>query len=457
MGFQNWYCYCFILVSFSLYSQPGKNSNWYFGTNAGVSFNTGVPVALINGAVVTTEGVATISDNSGNLLFYTDGVTVYNRNHLVMTNGTGLFGDASSTQSAVIVEKPGAANIYYIFTSDNDAGPNGICYSIVDMTLSLGLGAVTSKNISLHTPSCEKLCVVRHCNNVDFWVISHDWNSNVFRTWSVTNLMVGNVQAWSATGIVPSGITQTSYGQLKASSDGKKIAACYYGLTGSGGNKLQLYDFDNATGWLSNAQTLASDQGLYGCEFSPNNKVLYASTNGGALIQFDLCANPISRYLVYNTGPFMGALQIAPDSKIYVTRNATSLSVINNPNIVGIGCNYTNLNISLLGRSSRFSLPNHASYYNYQPLILNQPQTLTCTSFQFTAPILQQTCNTANYNILWNFGDGTTSTEINPIHDYLIPGTYTVTFSIGTGCVNDQVTINVTTINSILLSQINHN
>lgn len=457
MGFQNWYCYCFILISLSLYSQPGENSNWYFGTNAGLTFNSGLPVALTNGALITSEGVATISDVNGNLLFYTNGVTVFTKIHTVMNNGTGLFGDASSTQSSIIVQKPGSINIYYIFTSDDGAGPNGICYSIVDISLNAGLGAVTSKNILLYAPSCEKLCVVRHCNNIDSWVISHDWNTNVFRVWSVTNLMVGNVQAWTSIGVIPSGNTGSSFGQLKASSDGKKIAACYYGYPSSGLNKLQIYDFDNATGWLSNAQTLASDQGLYGCEFSPNNKLLYAATNGGLLLQFNLCSNPISRYVVDNPGPFLGSLQLAIDNKIYVSTNTTSLSVINNPNNVGSTCNYTHLSLSLLGRNSKFSLPNFASYYNKPDLILNQPQILTCTSFQFISPIIQQTCNPINYNILWNFGDNTTSNQLNPIHNYLIPGIYTVTFTISNGCMTDQVSINVTTNNSIFISQINHN
>ena len=114
LGNKNWYNYFIILIPNLLFSQPGVNSNWYFGNYAGITFNSGSPVALTNGALITTEGVATISDNSGNLLFYTDGVTVYNRNHVTMTNGTGLFGDASSTQSAIIVQKPGFNNIYYL-------------------------------------------------------------------------------------------------------------------------------------------------------------------------------------------------------------------------------------------------------------------------------------------------------------------------------------------------------
>jgi hypothetical protein len=442
-----------ILFTTQLHSQiPGPTTNWYFGSNAGITFNSGTPVALTNGALLTAEGVATISDNSGNLLFYTDGVTVYNRNHLVMTNGTGLFGDVSSTQSAIIVQKPGSTNIYYIFTSDNDVGPNGICYSTVDMNLSGGLGAITIKNTSLYTPSCEKLCAVRHCNNTDIWIISHDWNTNVFRAWSINSSMVGNVQSWSSAGIVPSGITGSAYGQLKASSDGKKLAACYYGLTGSGANTLQIYDFNNLTGVVTNAQTLATDQGLYGCEFSPNNKVLYAGTNGGLLLQFNLCATPIPRYTVSNAGAFIGSLQIGPDGKIYVARGSTSLSVINNPNVVGVGCGYSNLSVSLAGRLGRFGLPNFASYYTPPQFVLPNP-VVNCNTASFTAPTASIGCsNSTVYTYLWNFGDGNTSIIQNPSHTYLSPGTYIVTLQIIGTCSTVTLTKSINIVNGTNVS-----
>jgi len=441
-----------LLFGNELYCQLESN-NWYFGNFAGMTFSSGSPVALTNGALITTEGVATISDGAGNLLFYTDGVTVYNRNHVTMTNGTGLFGDASSTQSAIIVKQPGNTNIYYIFTSDNDAGPNGICYSVVNMALSGGLGAVTTKNTPLYTPSCEKLCAVRHCNNTDLWIISHDWNTNTFRVWSVTAAGVGGIQAWSLAGITPSGITQSSYGQLKASSDGKKLAACYYGLTTGGANTLQIYDFNPSTGFVTNAQTLATDQGLYGVEFSPNNKVLYAGTNGGLLLQFNLCAAniPASRYVVSNAGPFIGCLQIGPDSKIYVARNNTSLSVINNPNALGIGCSYSNLSIPLAGRSSRMGLPNFASYYNTPIAIINQNQ-LTCNTFQFNTPNITQLCNPISYTYNWNFGDGTQSSLQNPQHTYNSSGNYTITLTVNTGCVPIIGTTNINTNNSFIFN-----
>jgi hypothetical protein len=94
------------LWSTAVDAQSARFNNWYFGNTAGITFASGAPVALTNGALVTTEGCASMSDDLGNLLFYTDGVTVWNRNHLPMTNGTLLNGHASSTQSGIIVQKP---------------------------------------------------------------------------------------------------------------------------------------------------------------------------------------------------------------------------------------------------------------------------------------------------------------------------------------------------------------
>src|SRR6218665_176745 len=107
-------------------------SKWYFGSLAGLDFMTNPPTILTNGAMSTQEGCASISNGAGNILFYTDGVTVWNQAHTVMANGTLLQGSFNSTQSGVIIKQPGNSNIYYIFTVDALGGANGLKYSIVD-------------------------------------------------------------------------------------------------------------------------------------------------------------------------------------------------------------------------------------------------------------------------------------------------------------------------------------
>lgn len=129
----------FLLYTTFVFSQQ-EASVWYFGQNAGIKFHSdGSVTPLTDGQLNTSEGCATISDNSGNLLFYTDGTTVWNKNHQVMQNGTGLMGSWSSTQSATIVPKPGSSNIYYVFTLDYEVHPNGLDILLLILVLMVGL------------------------------------------------------------------------------------------------------------------------------------------------------------------------------------------------------------------------------------------------------------------------------------------------------------------------------
>ena len=227
-------CIIFILIS-SMFCASAQNEGniWYFGASAGLDFNSGAPVALIDGMLNTNEGCATISDNNGNLLFYTDGMTAYNKNHDVMPNGTGLLGHTSSTQSGVIVKKPGSTTIYYIFTVDGMSGNlGGLNYSEVDMTLQGGYGDInTNKNIPIFTNACEKITSIKHQNNSDYWIVARLENSNTYHSYLLTSSGLNMTPV--VTNIGPIYINKIGY--LRGSSDGNKIAAVNYG-----GNDLDL-------------------------------------------------------------------------------------------------------------------------------------------------------------------------------------------------------------------------
>src|SRR5687768_7789384 len=116
----------------------GEANIWYFGYGCGIDFNNGVPVSDSTGDLYAWEGCSSICDAQGNILFYTNGDTVWNRNHLPMPNGTQLYGGESSTQAALIIKKPLSNSIYYIFTTPTQTGWTGYCscmtYSEVDMS-----------------------------------------------------------------------------------------------------------------------------------------------------------------------------------------------------------------------------------------------------------------------------------------------------------------------------------
>jgi hypothetical protein len=138
-----------ILFALNTFSQKEANL-WYFGRNAGIDFNTSPPSTITNGAISTLEGCSSFSDASGSLLFYTDGIKVWNKDNQIMTYTDGspadnLRGNPSSTQSGMIIPKPGSSSIYYLFTVGDNGNPAFDLYTI-DMSLNGGLGQLIDEN-----------------------------------------------------------------------------------------------------------------------------------------------------------------------------------------------------------------------------------------------------------------------------------------------------------------------
>jgi gliding motility-associated-like protein len=438
-----------LLLSQFLFSQ-GEADNWYFGKNVGVKFNQdGSVTALNDGQLVGVEGCATISNAAGQLLFYTEGVTIYNKNHQIMLNGTGLLGNISTTQAAIIVQMPGSAHIFYVFTlgssSDND-----LRYSIVDMSLDGGNGAVTlQKNVLVQSYLIEKLAVVNHSNNIDCWIICCDVSNTYCYLLTASGLIFTPVVSPSNSMAFN---TNNNAGYMKVSPNGKKVAMCYavnsFDINSLLYSGLELFDFDNTTGQLSNYQMLAIKQdSFYGVEFSPNSEVLYASTlNKKKIFQYDLTASNIQNseivvfeYPIYRL-KIPSGLQLGVNNKIYVIHDESNyLGVINNPNTLGLGCNYQSDGVLLSSIAKGFGLPAFNTSYFLTPSIqFGNTCEGNAVNFNFSVnkPILS-----AN----WDFGDGNTSTTISPTHTYVTPGNFSVSVTIvtshGTNTYNRNVTI----------------
>lgn len=407
---------------------PGNEGrNWYFGNWAGIHFTedstyaVSFPLTLPRFYLRSEEGCVSMSDETGNFLFFANQNFVFNRDLLQMPNGNGLLGHSSGTQMAA-VRNVTDANKYYIFTLDAFGGPNGLRYSEVDMTLDGGLGDVVAatKNTLITTSVTEKITTVRHANGTDIWVIVHEYNSNAFFTYLVSGTGISAVPVVSAVGTVHTmdAFNANALGQMKASPDGCKLALAISGL-----GIVELFNFNNGTGVVSNPVTLNSPDfaSSYGVEFSPDGSKLYVSAEFSRnIFQFNLNAGNNaailgSKYLVATAGSsgLLGALQIGPFGKIYVARNTYRyLGVINSPNSLGASCDYINDGIDLnpygnLYNSSNGSLPSFNQSYFYDPTpVITGPEVICANTKNVSYRISGSTCSSLINT--WTFkGKGT--------------------------------------------------
>jgi len=454
-----------------------QNSNWVFGYGARVNFSGPIPVGSGNAAINSNESTASVSDpTTGQLLFYTDGRTVWNANNQVMPNGANLLGGLvnSCTQGALIVPFPEYSRRYYLFTLEElealtsfPVVDNGLRYSVVDMTLNGGLGdvQVATLNTQLATDLTEKLIVISSSDIQGFWVIAHKKNANEFLAWKIDACGISTQPVVSTVGSnfasVPIGATEAWSGAMDASPDGNRI-----GMPVDWSDRIEFFDFNKTTGIVSNPLTVNvtddSTPGFlrkYGACFSPDGSKFYY-TNFNSVYQLNLstytsAAIASSNTLIYS--PFLepnaypsAQIEQAPNNKLYVAiGNAGRLDEISNPNSLGLGCAYASNAVSLGPATCQLGLPAQVPLGEFAAgsTITFLPDSCLQSSISFSistiSPINQ---------INWNFGDPTSgannsSSNLNPSHLFSGIGTYQITAIIEFDCYTDTVTQNITLFN----------
>ncbi len=362
--------YAFIFLLSNIVFAQKEADIWYFGQKCGLDFSTGEPKILTNSSLETDEGCSVICDKNGKLLFYTDGITVWNSEHKPMYNGQDLSGHPSSTQSGIAIAKPNDSLQYYLFTTHASGLVEGLQYSLINMSMNKGKGDIvkTEKNVRLASPVTEKLTAVKHRNGIDIWVICHMWKSDLFFAYLVTEKGVNQKPIVSKSGKIHTGNPFNAQGYMKSNPDGSNLA-----LALEGDDVFEIFDFDNESGKVSNPITLEIPKKScpYGVEFSPNGSIFYGSAAAtGEIYQFNLQAGSILdiQNSIYIAGKseenkWIGALQIANNGKIYFPIfQTTFLGVINNPNKLGYDCGYENNEIDL-ERYTTLGLPSFIQSY----------------------------------------------------------------------------------------------
>ena len=445
-------------------------SRWIVGRYAGVNFTTRPASAILTANTLFTpgEGGASIADASGNLLFYTDGTQIFDRRNAVMPNSTSLGGHISSSQSALIVRKPGSLTLYYVFTTDAiekyPSSHRGLRYSVVDMALNGGYGDVQAaqKSVLLQTQTAEKLTACFDSGGQNVWILSHGFGNALFyaNKLSANGLALDAVisTAGAAHGALTGGNFNPGRGCMKVSPDGSHIATVV--LPAYGGQYIaELFNFDIATGYVSFAQSLSepatdpNTYNFYGVEFSASGSKMYISSRKGPyhIYQYDLCASDIrgSKTTVATSTNEFGTLQLAPDGKLYCAKNSDQyLGTINQPEIAATGCTYVDHGFNLTGRTSTYGLTNLNQSLFYKPQI-RLGSSSACAGSPTTFTLTFIGCNPGqgqHFAYQWSFADpssggANTGTGANPAHTYLQGGQRRVILTYSWGAFSDTASV----------------
>lgn len=457
-----------VLLSFNSTPVSAQENNfWAFTMNGGLNFNSGAP-QYVQTIIESRGNAASICNHQGELLFYTDGNFVWDKNNNIMgggtnlTNATGPFnntdpGNGWIADATAISMKPGSPNQYYIFSEkrekiDPTSGSTlyyvaKLYYSMVDMSMNNGLGAVSERGVYVDS-NVQRLSLVQG-DDCNIWLLTHEGIGGAYKAYEITSDGIAPPVISNTNNIIPAANNSnntTIDGSLIISPNRRKLALSGMFAIVPGTIGVELADFDPATGIVSNTTTLpfpsANLPGGYiwmpdgfwsFAAFSPDNTKLYVCS--GYMAQYDLTTSPyngmvIGQIMTGNTATGLikigtSDFKLGPDGKIYfhysktigngtpfpiVSPNVGALGVINDPNVAGSGCNVSLTPVLTMN-------PNPFMYGGHFPNeigVLRYEDTITTyKSICFNDSLRLLASNTLGYGYTWQGVAGSASKVVH--------------------------------------------
>ncbi|MGK2862386.1 MAG: gliding motility-associated C-terminal domain-containing protein [Chitinophagaceae bacterium] len=453
----------------SLYSQKIYNT-WLFGYHGGMDFNTSPPTPVTNKVIEGKEPpyyTSTICDKTGKLLFFTDGIKVWNKTsqELPRIQGRWPWLDLD-TVLPLVCPMPGNDSLYYLFTTGKGYSANAgkLLFTTINMAGNGNTGEIVYPQPStinnyftvLTNNTSTLLAGMAHCNGNDTWIVTI--SDGVIKSFLINTISVSTNPVISPLAI-PQSALNSGHSNIKFSANGEKLIIPIISR-----NEILVYDFNNQTGLFSNPILLhlPPKELLTDIEISPAGSKLYYGSyenqmDGNEYTGVELhniyqlnleAGSPAeiekSRY-VMNSFPDRGgcpfrcyiirrSLQLGPDGKIYISLRDLggipmdkTVNAIEFPekdrgnasyrrNYLNVGNVYKFINVNYI-RSGSFSTKENGISFK-KKLCLRLPAEFSLFSTRIDS-------------VKWDFGDPSSgvnnfSTSINPTHNYKSVGVYTI-------------------------------
>lgn len=310
-----------------------------------------------------------ISDINGNLLMVSNGCWISNSLNDTMLNGSGLnpnvYTNSWCTSHSglpaphlnVFLPFPDSSHKYILFHQTGGIFtpyglPSELYYSLIDMTLDSGRGGVTQKNVPIIANDTLEygIAACRHANGRDWWIVALKDSSDLVYKVLLTPDGIDTVTSQHL-GVFPFAFNNVY--QPTFSPDGKKFAYTFTDNVTSSANiyhDIRLFDFDRCSGLFSNPNVInvSDSSGGLAVAFSPNSQLLY-SASFKRVFQININTLLVDTVAI-NDGfyspqfPFQTdfwTMYLAANGKIYISSGSSVVDMhyIDNPDILGVGCN----------------------------------------------------------------------------------------------------------------------
>ena len=431
----------FLLIIQAPSSAQGPTNHWYFGEGLHFSFDEYPPIVDYFPHRLDFSH-STMSDSSGNFLFYSGNQGVYNKHHQIMINGDDVPKKNSGKRSvfSIIVPNPGHENQYYVIRTIGGFWPDDyhdLHYALVDMTGDDGNGEVLVKNMSLGTDFGREMVAVHHYNEKDIWVIvKHRFENTLFAYLITSSGISTPVLSHFESNIALS----VSYPSLKISPLGDLLAI-------TTGREMLIFSFDNETGIIN--KIFDTEPFLY-----QGGGDVEFSADGSKLIQlFNYCKELHIRQYDLDYATFQeswdnvyvekvrlkrlrGRMQLAIDGNIYVSPSRTSCGS-------GFGPGYSdfyNMDV-IMNAGAQGNFKYTRNYFTLEKPGVDSPPRFVASYLRSRDPLItwKDPCDgdSVRFRLLygyyfeqlhWDFGYGTTYTGPQSAvkKKYDAPGDYTV-------------------------------